>query len=51
MPYQKWPLNKAGLPIMAPYRPAEQYCDVYDGIADNYKGIKFRRALFPSRLK
>jgi hypothetical protein len=44
-------LNRAGIRIMAPLIPPEQFCLVFDGIADNYKGVKYRPATVPSRLK
>jgi hypothetical protein len=36
---------------MAPYVPPEQFCFIFDGVVDNYDGLKFRRAAVPSRLK
>jgi hypothetical protein len=51
MQFRKWPLNRAGLPIIEAVRPSEQFCLVFDCLTDNYKGVKFRQATVPSRLK
>jgi hypothetical protein len=44
-------LNRVGIRIMSPLVPPEQFCLVFDGIADNFKGVKYRPATVPSRLK
>lgn len=43
--------NRNGILIMQPLRPAEQFYLVFDGFTDNWKGIKYRTATVPSRLK
>lgn len=51
MPYANAPLNRVGIPIIEPARPSELFYLIYDGTAENWKGVKYRPAAFPSRLK
>ena len=44
-------LNRIGIPIISPVRPSEQFCLVFDGFRDSYRGIRYRYSTVPSRLK
>jgi hypothetical protein len=43
--------NRNGILIMEQRRPPETFYIVFDGIADNFKGVKYRPSTVPSRLK
>lgn len=52
MPHVNARLNKVGIPIMEPYRPAEEFYMVFDGFEYGARnGIRYRPATVPSRLK